>query len=103
RTQMLKRGEDFFEILAVLAGVGGHDFRGLSQGAALNHDRAVEANLFQLAEDGREIHLAGAELEPDAAFLFRAIFGAETGDMLRNELELLDRVAARVEDDIAGV
>ena len=60
-----KRRQDFFQKLAIPAGAGGHGFRRVALGAALDHHGAMETGALQFAEHGGEIHFALAEVESD--------------------------------------
>ena len=102
--------EDFFQKLAVGAGVGGGLGGGRADLAALDHNGAVESAGFQFPEDGGEIDLARAKLDHHVGFAFAvgaggdgAILGAETGDVREDGLEFGDGIFAGVVDDVAGV
>lgn len=98
------------EEIAVGFGVG----RGLGGGradlAAFDHHGTVETARLQALEHGGEVDLTGAKLDHHVGLALaggvdgdRAIFRAETGDVLDDGFQFFDRVFAGVVDDVAGV
>ena len=95
--------QNLFEEHSVGPRIGRRLFGGRADLAALDHDRSVEAGGLQRGEDRREVDLSRAELDHHVALERRAILGAEAGDVLRDRLQLFNRVLAGVVDDVAGV
>src|SRR5207248_423458 len=95
--------QDAFEKQSIVSRVRHRRLGGRAHFAALDHDRPVEAGGFQRGEHRAEVDFAGAELDHHVGAWRRAVLRAKPGDVLRDRLQLFDRILAGVVDDVAGV